>query len=216
LGARGFEADTFVETALREAPMIPGLEGSTHINFRLTAQFIENYFADATNGPSCPESVTLSPSEPEENPYWLGRHDRRTKTVRFDACLTAYRPLRALPNVRTFVRQAWAFRQLVVGDAKLADLTVDPALSIAMGRCFSTIVYAQLVAENCSAAGVSFTVVSTVFHELIQDLTAEALRLMLMFPRGSAARKALRKLVRVPPASADVESVFQLLGTLYA
>src|SRR5205807_1566233 len=41
IGARGFEAETYFESALREAQLIPGLEGSTHINFGLTAQFIE-------------------------------------------------------------------------------------------------------------------------------------------------------------------------------
>ena len=72
IGARGFESDTYFETALREAPMVPGLEGSTHINFALTAQFIDQYFAQSANGPPTPESVTLAAADPEENPYWMG------------------------------------------------------------------------------------------------------------------------------------------------
>ena len=45
VGARGCEAETYFESALRDAQLIPGLEGSTHINFGLTAQFLDNYFA---------------------------------------------------------------------------------------------------------------------------------------------------------------------------
>ena len=33
------------ESALREVQLIPALEGSTQINFALTAQFVANYFA---------------------------------------------------------------------------------------------------------------------------------------------------------------------------
>jgi acyl-CoA dehydrogenase len=216
IGAKGFEADTFFETALREAPMIPGLEGSTHINFRLTAQFVDNYFANSANPPAAPESVTLSSKAPAENPYWLGRHDRRTRTVAFDSCLAAYEPLRAVPNVRIFVRQAMAIRGWVVGDAKPADLVGDAALSVALGKSFSIIVYAQLIAENCVAAGVAHSTVAAIFHELIQDLSAEALQLMALFAVGIAARRVIRKAVRVPRTSAaDVESVYDFVCARY-
>ena len=57
VGARGFEADTYFESALREAPMIPSLEGSTHINFGLTAQFLDPYFADPSGDPPAPGSL---------------------------------------------------------------------------------------------------------------------------------------------------------------
>src|SRR5204863_9407885 len=57
IGARGFEAETYFESALREAQMIPGLESSTHINFATTAQFIGPYFADTHCGP--PPSLSL-------------------------------------------------------------------------------------------------------------------------------------------------------------
>jgi len=68
MGAKGFEADTYFEMALREAPLIPGLEGSTHINFALTEQFIDHYFADPADGPPPPEPVTLRPNDVDENP----------------------------------------------------------------------------------------------------------------------------------------------------
>jgi hypothetical protein len=66
IGARGFEAETYFEGALREAPMIPGLEGSTHINYRLIDQFIGTYFAAPGGEAPAPESLGLRPAEPDE------------------------------------------------------------------------------------------------------------------------------------------------------
>jgi acyl-CoA dehydrogenase len=220
IGAKGFEADTYFETALREVPMIPGLEGSTHINFRLTAQFIDHYFADPADGPPRPAalpSVTLGPAGPGENPYWLGPRDRHTRTVRFAPFRTAYRPLQAVPNVRTFVRQVEALRRLFV-DVGLGvpDLVGDAALSVAAGRCFSFVAYGQLVAEGCAAVGASPGLVSVVFQGLIDDLTADALRLSALFPAGSPQRALLKRVVRVPrTAAADVESAFESLGARF-
>jgi acyl-CoA dehydrogenase len=215
IGARGFEADTFFETAFREAPMIPGLEGSTHINFRLTAQFIENYFAGLAGRPP-PPSVTLSSDPPPENSYWFGRHDRHTKSVEFANWDIAYKALRAIPNVRNFVGQVRAFQRLFVGDARPMDLAGDAALSVAIGRCFSTIVYGQLVAENCAIAQVPAAVVAIIFRELVRDLTEEAIHLTALFPLGSAARKELKAMMRVPWGSLEeIEPAFEFLLARY-
>ncbi len=102
IGARGFEAETFFESALRESQMVPGLEGSTHINFALTSQFIDAYFARPDGEVPFPESVSLHEADPDENPYWTTGRDRNAKTVRFAHCLKAYRSPRLTPNVRLF------------------------------------------------------------------------------------------------------------------
>ena len=52
IGAKGFESDTYFEMALRDAQLIPGLEGSTHINFGLTSRFIDPYFTSNTDMPA--------------------------------------------------------------------------------------------------------------------------------------------------------------------
>jgi acyl-CoA dehydrogenase len=214
VGARGFEAETFFEMALREAPMIPGLEGSTHINFGLAAQFMDQYFAESGDGPPAPASVSLTAADPGENPYWLGARDGRPKTVWFPSYLAAFRPLREVGNVRRFVRQVRRFREFAAAAA--SDLAADPVLLLAAGRCFTAVVYGQLVAENCAAAGTPPGVVSAVFHGLVEDLTAEALRLAALFPPGRIPRTLLRQAVRLPDTTADdVTAVYDLLAERY-
>ncbi len=69
IGAKGFEADTYFEMALRDVQLFPGLEGSTHINLTLTAQFIPQYFDRAAAELPIPSSLAASPETPPGNPY---------------------------------------------------------------------------------------------------------------------------------------------------
>ena len=88
---------------------------------------------------------------------------------------------------------------------------------MAVGRCFSIIVYAQLIAENAVIAGIAPDLISLIFHGLIQDLSADAIQLMSAYPRKSPERRALSKIVRVPYSSPeDIESVFQWCSARYA
>ena len=216
MGARGFESETYFESALREVPLIPGLEGSTHINFGLTAQFLAPYFAEPGCEVLAPASVSLHEDGPEENPYWMEARDRNTRTVRFAHFLQAYKPLRSVPNVRSFRKQVQAFHKLTAGGISAPNPGGDAATLIAMGKCLAVIAYAQLVAENCLAANVSSGMVSLIFHGLIEDLSAEALKLSAMFPPGSDQRALLRRVVRIPrTSSAEIAAVSELIKARY-
>jgi acyl-CoA dehydrogenase len=216
IGARGFEAGTYFESALRDAQLIPGLEGSTHINFGLTTQFIDTYFTASDCEAPAPASGVLHEADPDENPYWMAAHDRHAKTVRFAHFLKAYQALRAVANVRSFMKQVKAFRLFAEGGASAPNPTADAGLVIATGKCLSVIAYAQLVAENCRAVKMAPSTVSVIFHGLIEDLGTEALKLSAMFPPGSEQRALLKRVVRVPETSAaDLGSVAELIGERY-
>src|SRR5437773_4151715 len=109
VGARGVEADTFFEMGWRDVQLIPSLEGSTHINFGLTAQFLDPYFDAAASEAAVPNSVIPNRADADENPFWMENRDRSAKTVRFAAFLGAYEPLRSVPNVPLFIEQVQAF-----------------------------------------------------------------------------------------------------------
>lgn len=216
VGAKGFEADTFFESALREAPMIPGLEGSTHINLGLTAQFLDPYFADAPNDPPSPGSLALGSAAADENPYWLAARDRNPRTVRFAPFARAYQPLESVPNVRLFVEQVRAYREFARGVTAM-NLTSHAGLLIAVGKCFAVVVYAELVAETCATVAAAPETVSVLFHTLVEDLSEEALRLAAMFPPGAAERAQLRGAVRVSRMEAgELALVSEILAAQFA
>jgi acyl-CoA dehydrogenase len=213
IGARGFEAETYFESALRDAQLIPGLEGSTHINYGLTAQFIDAYFATPRGEVAAPRSVALHEADPDENPYWVRARDRNARTVRFAHFLTAYEPLRSVPNVRVFVKQVKAFHLFAKSGISALNPSADAGLLIAMGRCLSAIAYAQLVAENCLSVKVAAPAVSVIFQALIEDLSAESLKLAALFPPRSPQRTVLKGIVRVPrTTAADLASVSELIA----
>jgi acyl-CoA dehydrogenase len=202
VGARGFEADTFTESALRDAAMIPALEGSTHINFALAAQFVGAYFADPAGEDPAPGSVSAGRASSEENPYWTASSDRNPKTVRFAHSLAAYEPLQSVPNVAMFARQVAAFGQI----ARATDS--DSRRQVALGRCFTVVAYGQLVAEGCAAAGTAPALVSVIFHALVMDLSAECLTLAANSPSGNPERQLPAEVVSVPEVSeADLMAV---------
>lgn len=211
VGARGFESETYFELALRDAQLIPGLESSTHINFGLTAQFIAPYFASDGEIPG-----PVNDGGAGENPYWMEARDRNARTVRFAHYLAAYEPLREVINVRAFMGQVKAFRQFAQKGISALNPTADAGLIVALGKCFSVVAYAQLIAEHCTTVQVAASTVSVIFHGLIEDLSAEVLRLAALFPPDSTRRAQLKSVVRVPrTGAADLESVSEFIATRY-
>jgi acyl-CoA dehydrogenase len=212
IGARGVEADTYFEMALRDGQLIPGLEGSTHINFGLTAQFVDSYFAEPGQNVSSPPSLMLHEAVADENPYWMGSRDRNAKTVRFAHFLAGYEYLKGVVNVGLFTEQVRAFRRFAADDAVAGQPAADAGLAIAMGKCLATCAYGQLVAENCAA--VAPALVNVIFHGLIEDLTAEALKLSAMFAQDSAQRALLAQVTRIPRTRApDLDWVFAFIAS---
>lgn len=215
-GARAMESDTYSELALRDSQLVPSLEGSTHINFGLTTQFLDSYFQSNDADVSSPESVILNKNDAGENPFLMQAHDRNGKTVAFADFLRAYEPFRSVDNVKLFIKQVKAFRLVAEGGVAALNPSLDAGVIISMGKCFSVVAYAQLVAENCLLADAAPSMVSVIFHGIIEDFSAEALKLSAMFQPGSAKRALLKRVVRVPKTiEADLESVYSFVAGRY-
>src|SRR5258706_3209592 len=141
IGAKGFEAETYFEMALRDIQLIPGLEGSTHINLGMTTQFIAAYLENPD--PELKDPVSLAACErlPGENPYLMELRTGAINTISFANFLGAYRPFMSVANVHLFVRGAKALQLFVRhyhSDHASASVT---SLTLAMGPCLSTISY---------------------------------------------------------------------------
>ena len=197
-GAKAFEADTYLEMALRDAQLIPGLEGSAHINLGTAAQFIPRYFAQPAARISEPASLSAGEASAKENAYLMQARTGSLRTIAFAPFLGAYRPLRSIANVRRFARQAKSFERFVRAYPELGASTSDTEMSQAMGRCTVTIAYGQLVAENAIRLGVPLQLISAIFHLLVTDLSTSALALASLPEVGAAGRVAARRMVSVP------------------
>jgi acyl-CoA dehydrogenase len=217
IGAKGFESETYFEMALRDVQLIPGLEGSTHINLAFAAQFIPRYFAPRDGQGErknvAPPSYFGGEMTSGENPYLMQARAGVLHSITFGYFLEAYRPLATLSNVRRFVAQAKAFARLMRRQPKNAP-EAGSETNLAVGLALATIVYAQLVAENAIRLMVAPAIVNAIFHLLVADLTTCALQLAALPQAGPISRALVKKMVRIPKtAAAEWEEIAGRLGS---
>jgi acyl-CoA dehydrogenase len=198
MGAKAFEADTYFEMALRDAQLIPGLEGSAHINLGLATQFIPRYFGRPGSSLTEANSLIAEDGPSEENAFLPEARTGAIHTIAFPGFLDAYRPLMSVANVRPFARAAKALQLFVRRRGAERTPRADTPATLALGQCFSTIAYAQLIAENAVLLGVPTPMVAAIFHGLLSDLSAAALNLASCLEPGTIRPALLRRLVCVP------------------
>ncbi len=198
VGARGLESDTFFEMALRDAQLVPGLEGSTHINLGMTTQFAAKYFARDASELKQPPSLVAGEAAGGENPYLMEAKTGATNTISFGHFLNAYRPLVAVGNVRIFARQAKVFAMFLKRREKPAG---GDEAAIPIGQCVATIAYGQLVAENALRLGVAAELVGAIFQMLVGDLSGFAMALAAHPSLGARERRLMGRMVVIPKAS---------------
>ena len=120
-------------------------------------------------------------------------------------------------NVRGFARQVKAFRRFATNGLETLNPASEAGLFIGLGKCLAIMAYGQLVAENCRAVNAPDSLISIIFYALVEDLSAEALRLSAQFPPDSEHRRLLKRLVRIPTMnSADVENLADMITQRYA
>lgn len=209
IGAKAFESEGRFESALRDIQLIPGLEGSTHINFGVAAQFLKNYLLTPVDLPE-PGSLTGGTLAPGENPYLMAAETGSFHAVRFADPLKACRRLGPLPNVGLFARQVKALASL--GSGLPETLKEDAEAMIAFGKCLACAAYGQLIAENAALLKVPEALVSVIFHQLVEDLSLQALKFAALPQLDRHHAAAAHRLVHSPrTAPADVAAVSELL-----
>jgi acyl-CoA dehydrogenase len=204
IGAKGFEADTYFEMALRDVQLIPGLESSAHINLGLAAQFIPRYFGPSERRLGAPLSICAEQTGSTENPYLMQARTTAINTIEFPPMLRAYMPYKKLPNIRRFARQAKAFRDFARTIRAERSAVTDTQLAMSLGQCIAIIAYGQLIAENATCLGVPENAISAIFHFLVADLSAAALALASLPESRAAAQLVVRRMIVVPAPISDL------------
>ncbi len=168
VGAKGFESETFFELALRDVSLIPNLEGSTHINYGLTARLLTPYLF--TPGKGTQPAPSLKGKTGFENPALFETHSGKFSRVLFHSLNAAFSDSQNA-QVNTFLKQIQYFRAFVVSLKMTPSKAKDPVLGLAMGKTLSVIAYAELILENSAhyRENVSPALLEFLFSLLIQD-----------------------------------------------
>jgi acyl-CoA dehydrogenase len=202
IGAKGFESDTYFEMALRDIQLIPSLEGSMHINLGLAMQFAQRYFDRPDPNLPVPPSMAGGEIESSENAYLMSARTGAMKSVGFRDFSDAFRSLDSIPNVAMFAQQVGLLGQIVKREGKAEADESDLQVGMAMGQCFVTAAYGQLVSEHASRLELPAEIVSAIFSLLVSDMNTLALQLAAIPQFDSAKRRQLLEIVRLPQSSA--------------
>lgn len=208
IGAKAFESDARFESALRDIQLIPGLEGSTHINFATAAQFVKNYLAAPEGAPEIGSQIagTLKSGE---NSYLMAAETGGFPSVAFADPQKAFTRLNG-DNAAVFASQVQALARSSAGVAEA--LKDDVEGMIALGKCVAVAAYGQLIAENAALLKTPDALVSVVFHQLVEDMALHVLKLSGLPQLDARFVVPLQEAVRSPKSKlADLAAVSEFL-----
>ncbi len=191
IAAKGFEKDTYFETAARDIRALPKLEGTVHVNIALIVKFMQNYFFNPAEYAEVPRRL-----EPVNDDYLFNQGATRgLGKIQFHDYRPAYNSC-TLPNVQIFKEQISLFREFLFKATPDAGQQKDIDFLLTVGEIFTLVVYGQLILENATLRAIEDDVVDQIFDFMVRDLSKFALQLYSK-PSSTEAQMAFcMKLVR--------------------
>lgn len=213
IAAKGFEKDTYFEMAVRDIRALPKLEGTVHVNIALILKFMANYFF---NPQSYPE-ITMRDEVANDGFLFQQGPTRGLGGVTFHDYQVAYDGF-DLPNVRLFKEQIDHYKNLLTTATPDEAQQKDTDFLLALGEIFASIVYGQLILENCLLYGIEKETIDQIFHFMVSDCSKSAYQLLSKPNSTSAQMEWCLKMIRKPVVDEQryqkvwKESVFALNG----
>ena len=174
ISAKGFERDSYFESAKNIIDGLPKLEGTVHVNRALTLKFLPNYLfgSEVLDAPAVQVDAGDDAFLFEQGPTrGLGRINFPDWRPIFDA-------FAGTPNVARFREQADALVELVQQALLTPEqMSSDLDFQQSLAQLFTLIPYAQLILEQAQHDGTPQDVVDMIFETLVRDFTAAAIDL---------------------------------------
>jgi acyl-CoA dehydrogenase len=174
ISAKGFERDSYFESAKNIIDGLPKLEGTVHVNRALTLKFLPNYLfgSEALDAPparrDAADDAFLFAQGPTRG---LGKITFPDWRPTFDAFATT-------PNVARFREQADALvTMLEEAPPTPEQMTADLDFQQSLAQLFTLIPYAQLILEQAQLDGTPQDVVDVIFETFVRDFTTTAIDL---------------------------------------
>jgi alkylation response protein AidB-like acyl-CoA dehydrogenase len=174
ISAKGFERDTYFESAKNIIGGLPKLEGTVHVNLALALKFLPNYLF----GGEAFEPVPTRREAGDDAFLFAQGPTRGLGKIRFGDWRPAFDEFAHVPNVGRFREQAEALVAMV-SDAPLTEeqMTDDLDFQQSLAQVFSLVPYGQLIAEEAATQGTPEDIVDLVFEWLVRDFSTLALDL---------------------------------------
>lgn len=204
IAAKGFEQDTYFETAIRDIGMIPRLEGTTHVNIALVIKFIQNYFFNPVEYPVIPKR-----DDSADDSYLFRQKAGKLASVRFPDYRLAYEGI-DVPNVLIFREQVELFRSFLEQASPTPEQVKNIDYMLALGEMFTLIVYAQLVLENTKYHPISPALLDEIFNFMVRDFAQYALTQISNYHNSEKQEEFLKAMLKKPNIDqATVKSLWE-------
>jgi acyl-CoA dehydrogenase len=174
ISAKGFERDSFFESAKNIIDGLPKLEGTVHVNRALTLKFLPGYLF----GTASLDAPDQRRDAADDAFLFAQGPTRGLSRITFPDWRPVFDTFAAVPNVARFREQADALVAMI-GDAALTpdQMTADLDFQQSMAQLFTLIPYAQLILEQAQLDETPQDVVDTIFETLVRDFSATAVEL---------------------------------------
>jgi acyl-CoA dehydrogenase len=174
ISAKGFERDTYFESAKNIIGGLPKLEGTVHVNLALALKFLPNYLFGTTDF----EPVPMRRDAGDDAFLFDQGPTRGLGKIAFGDWRSAFDAFDGAPNVALFREQAEGLVAMV-SEAPLTpeQMSDDLDFQQSLAQIFTLVPYGQLILEEAGAQETSEDVVDLVFEWLVRDFSRLALEL---------------------------------------
>jgi hypothetical protein len=174
ISAKGFERDSYFESAKNIIGGLPKLEGTVHVNLALALKFLPGYLFGSTGFEPVPAK-----READDDAFLFAQGPTRgLSKIAFGDWRPAFDAFGEVPNVAVFREQAEALVAMV-SEAPLTpeQMTGDLDFQQALAQVFTLVPYGQLILEETRAQETPDDVVDLIFEWLVRDFSRLALDL---------------------------------------
>jgi alkylation response protein AidB-like acyl-CoA dehydrogenase len=174
ISAKGFERDSYFDSAKSIVDGLPKLEGTVHVNRALLLKFLPQYLFGS-------EELAAPPARRDDadDAFLFAQGPTRgLGKITFPDWRPVFDAFSSVPNVALFREQADALLALLQDAPLTADqMATDLDFQQELAQLFTLIPYGQLILEEAQLADTPQDVVDLVFETLVRDFSAAAIAL---------------------------------------
>jgi len=173
ISAKGFERDSYFDSAKSIVDGLPKLEGTVHVNRALLLKFLPAYLFGS-------EELAAPPARRDDadDAFLFDQGPTRgLGKIKFPDWRPTLDAFAAVPNVALFREQADALLALLQDAALTPEQMTDLDFQQELAQLFTLIPYAQLILEQAELDETPPDVVDLAFETLVRDFSATAIEL---------------------------------------
>jgi acyl-CoA dehydrogenase len=172
IAAKGFEKDTYFESAAIDIRALPKLEGTVHVNMALIVKFMANYFFK----PAEFEDVPVRRDATNDDFLFNQGATKGLGKTRFHDYKLAYNKCK-LPNVTVFKKQVSIFKKMLILARPNKDQIKDIDFLLIVGELFTLVAYGQLILESWDKNDINDDLIDQIFDFMVRDFSKYTLQL---------------------------------------